>query len=217
MTTEKAIELNAWAGRVLATEATLNHPTQNQIRAALKNQVAILQPLRDKWDQVPKTSRSLPDQVLDYAMRFVGVHEKGGNNKGPEIEQFQRAVDGYAGGEPWCAAFVQYCIKEIEDRNGATSKVFKSEHCLTIWNRTPKSQRLTTPEPGCLVIWRNGKTAQGHVGFVVGLEGKVLLTIEGNTSDGSGVSRDGDGVYKRLRSINSVGSLSIVGYLRVFE
>jgi hypothetical protein len=47
------------------------------------------------------------------AKRWVGVMQEG-HNGGQIIAMFQRAVDHHADGEPWCMAFVQYCITMTE-------------------------------------------------------------------------------------------------------
>ena len=45
-------------------------------------------------------------RLLVWSARlWVGMTEVGGNNRGQVVERFQRAVDGKASGEPWCAAF----------------------------------------------------------------------------------------------------------------
>src|SRR3954465_14170703 len=60
------------------------------------------------------------------AEKWIGVEEES-ENKGRAVEKFQRAVDGKASGEPWCAAFVQFCVMEVERRSRATSVVGLSE------------------------------------------------------------------------------------------
>jgi uncharacterized protein (TIGR02594 family) len=149
--------------------------------------------------------------------KWIGIHEIGGNNNGPDIEKFQKAVDGKASGEPWCMAFVQFCIMQIEKQLDINSNIFNSEHCLTTWTKSPESMRLINPIPGCIIIWQHGNTSNGHTGFITGINaaGK-LLTVEGNTSDENGINRDGDGVYARVRNKNGDGDMKIKGYLKVF-
>jgi uncharacterized protein (TIGR02594 family) len=154
--------------------------------------------------------------LIEVAQKYVGVKEKGGDNKGPEVEQFQKAVDGKAAGEPWCMAFVQFCINVVEAATKQKSKIFESEHCLTVWNKTPVEQRLKEPVPGCLVIWQFGDTSNGHVGIVTAVFKNSIHTIEGNTGDGKGVVREGDGVYARNRSRVGSDKMKVLGYLKVF-
>jgi hypothetical protein len=157
-------------------------------------------------------------QKLQLLAKFYeGVHEAGGNNRGPMVEAFQRAVDGRAIGEAWCMAFVQFCVREVERAHGLTSRIRRSEGCLDVWEKTPVELRLEKPEPGCLVIWQHGKSWQGHVGIVQSVGVGVIDTTEGNTGPVVGVQREGDGVYARRRSKIGEGEMRVKGFLRVFE
>lgn len=161
---------------------------------------------------------TLPRALIEEAQKWVGVQEVG-KNRGVEVEMFQKAVDGKASGEPWCAAFVEFCIKQVVAQHGVTTPVVASEHCLTIWNTTPVSQRLTTPVPGCLVIWRHGDSTQGHIGVVteVTADPRFIQTIEGNTGpEVKAVNSEGDGVYVKLRNVEGTGNMKVLGFLRVF-
>lgn len=166
--------------------------------------------------------------LIHEAKRWVGVTEVGGNNRGQMVEMFQKSVDGRAFGEAWCMAFVQFCIKAVDDIaassgiNSKPSPLFRSKHCLTVWNQS-KELQMDKPKPGTLCIWqahKDGKpTAQGHVGVVVGVnEDGTVLTVEGNTSAGDGVQREGDGVWLKRRHYldDSGGSLRVKGFLRVW-
>lgn len=161
------------------------------------------------------------------ARRWVGITEIGGDNRGQMVEMFQRAVDGKASGEPWCAAFAFFCIEMAESTAAALgmtarSPLHRSEWVQAVWEKSPERMRLESPEPGCLIVWQKWKnnqpTPSGHIGIVLDqtLDGKVV-TIEGNTGDGEGVQREGDGVFSRVRSLEGVGSMRVRGFLRVFE
>ena len=154
--------------------------------------------------------------LVEFARQFIGTKEEGGDNKGSLVELFQKALDGKAAGEAWCMAFVQYCVLEVERLTKTKSKIFKSEHCLTVWNKSPKELRLEKPEVGCLVIWQYGDTINGHVGIVTKVNKNTIETIEGNTGTGAGVVREGDGVYARKRSKFGSDKMQIKGYLKVF-
>lgn len=170
----------------------------------------------------PQSKADMGLELVKEAEKWLHVREKGGANKGPEVERFQKAVDDRAMGEAWCMSFVQFCVKEVGKRFGYADKLFDSEHCLTVWNKTDKACRvpLEQVQPGDIVIWRHGQTMSGHTGFVESVvrsnNGSIaaIKTIEGNTSDAS--FRDGDGVYRRQRGPVKNGSMVIVGFLRVF-
>lgn len=171
-------------------------------------------------------SKVMSQLLLLEASRWVTIREQG-TNKGQMVELFQKAVDGKAQGEPWCMAYVQYCVKMAYEQFNIShphvagyiqNVLYPSEHCLTVWNKTPVIARTDKPYPGCLVIWRYGNTTNGHVGIIreVSEDMKTLYTFEGNTGAGVGVVREGDGVYPRTRSAEGSGDMKVVGYLEPF-
>lgn len=167
-----------------------------------------------------------PKLLAHEAGRWVGVTEHGGENQGELVSMFQRAVDGKAAGEPWCLAFVQFCIDQVDALgqvlgDGEKSRLYRTEHCLTMWRRSPPELRIDKPEPGCLVIWahlKDGKrTGAGHVGiveFTHELDAGIFHTVEGNTGGGPDVEREGDGVFRKQRNIEGTATMEIVGFLR---
>lgn len=167
---------------------------------------------RDEQLSEPKECAKL---LIAEAKKWVGVHEIGGNNRGSQVEIFQKAVDGKASGEAWCMAFVQFCIKQVEQSQGIKSSIIKSEHCMTTWRGSEKSR--CPAQPGSVIIWRHGTTDNGHTGIVVSVNADGSInTIEGNTSDGTGVNRDGDGVYSRKRNAVKEGDMIVQGFLKPF-
>ena len=156
-------------------------------------------------------------ELVNVAEQYIGIKELG-NNAGPEIVKFQMAVDGKASGESWCMAFVQYCVMELEQKIGLRSNIFHSEHCLTVWNKSPNALRRKDPELGYIVIWSHGVTGNGHTGIVSKIIDKDRFeTIEGNTSDSLHIERNGDGVYRKSRLRNPIGEMKVVGFLAPFE
>jgi len=180
--------------------------------------------------QSPEVSARAPESVyvqvnflrelILEAEKWVGIHEVGGNNRGPEVERFQKAVDGRAEAEAWCASFVQFCMKEVATRLSATQVAFPSEHCFTIWAMTGKMHCYASPKAGYLVIWKYEGTSNGHVGIVSRvIDESTIETIEGNTSpEGKTIVREGDGVYRKTRStMRVVGKMRLVGYVCPFN
>jgi len=156
--------------------------------------------------------------VLEVARQYIGVREIGGPNRGPEVELFQKAVDGRATSEAWCMAFVQFSIKAVEDMHGIESRLHRSENCLAVWTRTPPELRLAInfpPGPGHIMIWNVPGTERGHAGIIMGrnTEGN-FLTVEGNTNDAG--SREGDGVYVKTRTPTGSERFRVLGWLRAF-
>lgn len=155
--------------------------------------------------------------LVETVRMFIGVHEEG-NNHGAAVERFQKAVDGKALGEPWCMCFVQFCVKEVEQRMAVRSNIFRSESCIETWNKSPILMRRTKPEPGSIAIWRrSGTVCFGHTGIVVSISTpEVYQTVEGNTSRGHGIEREGDGVYLKERSVRGTNLFLPLGFIQPF-
>lgn len=159
------------------------------------------------------------------AIKFIGVLEQTGQNDGPIIEQFQKAVGGRAYGQSYCMDFVQYCLQQVDKAHPAsTTCVFESQSCLEVFNKSPDYCRILPADfrkvvAGDVVVWQHFKngsaTALGHCGIIIGLGSKgSFTTVEANTSSGTGISRDGDGVYKRVRSLAGSDTMRVKGFLR---
>lgn len=176
---------------------------------------------------IEESMQSLKHRLLAYeASRWIGAKESGGDNKGQIVEMFQKAVDGKAQGEAWCLAFAQFCINQVDClydemtlSSNPPSPLKKTEHCLTLWNAS-QAYRIQTPEVGCLVLWQHWKdgkpTSSGHVGIVKAIKEDSLITIEGNTGDGLGIVREGDQVAQRERPTRDLGSMKLLGFIKVW-
>jgi hypothetical protein len=164
-------------------------------------------------------ARTLMGVVADS---LVGICEEGGNNKGPLVEMIQETI-GEAQGEAWCMSFVQTVIAYCELRTGTVSPIFESEHCMTVWNKTPKKQRVKLiPAANAIAIWNYPPSANGHTGIVRAYfqKAKKMNLVEGNaeaglSKDGT-IERNGGGVYFTERSIASSKKMVLVGFLKPF-
>lgn len=165
-------------------------------------------------------SEKLKD-LVDIALSQVGVHEHGGNNDGEVVRMYQSVI-GRPEKEPWCVSFVQWCVRQVEKKSGIKTVLFPTESSQMIWLKTPAVARISQPEPGAIVVWTKYKDNKalfiGHVGVVKEvLPGGYMLTIEGNTSPGDGIQREGDGVYIKRRPIHiTSGYMRTTGYLLPF-
>jgi hypothetical protein len=161
----------------------------------------------------------LPFLIVE-CRRWVGVTEIS-PNKGQLVERWQKTVDGISTSESWCMCFVQHHIawvdKVFHEIDGDTNftKISKSEHCLTVWNKTPKELRSAVPVPGSIAIWQHEGTTQGHTGIVSSVlpSQRKFLCIEGNTGPGDGVVREGDGVFEKSRTMDGAGKMKLLGFL----
>lgn len=147
------------------------------------------------------------------ARRWVGITEQNHDNSGQLVELFQKVIGG-ANKESWCMSFVQYCVLWMDKFfPESTSKLHKSESCLEVWLKTPMECRIKDPMTGSIVIWNYEGTIQGHCGIVIENRLGQIVTVEGNTSAGDGVDREGDGVFMKFRTKDHVGKMKILGYL----
>jgi hypothetical protein len=125
-----------------------------------------------------------------------------------------------------CMFFSQTCIAYVEHTLGVKSPLHASGHCLTVWNKTPASQRVKIhPLPGAIPIWRHGKTTNGHTEVLLAADNKTMHCVGGNTSgaDGTGkVTREGNGVFYTERSmqgfpnVKTQSGMILVGFLKPF-
>lgn len=158
----------------------------------------------------------LVSKALEIAASQIGVKEKGGKNRGPEVDAYLMAagLDPDRGNYPWCAAFVHHCFMTAAMELGVpnpcprTARVGGNpEFPPGLWDRAEWYRSGHPSEGSVFVIFGDHG---GHTGFVEGVvnaSGKpVLMTIEGNTNtDGS---REGIGVFRRTRLPNEIS-----GYL----
>ena len=141
-----------------------------------------------------KTQRG---DVVEIALKEVGVREATGNNDGARVEQYLASV-GLHRGAPWCAAFISWVFKQA----GYSAP-------RTAWSPDlfPAKRRVTSAMPGVvfgIYFARLGRI--GHCGIVESTRHDWVETIEGNTSGGG--ARDGDGVYRRCRHKRSISKFA---------
>jgi hypothetical protein len=138
-------------------------------------------------------------------LSYVGVREATGKNDGPEVAKFLRAV-GLDEGFAWCSAFAASCLDEAG-----------IPHSINAWSPTAENRNnfvytnnnfVKEPRSGDIfTIWYNSLKRIGHAGFYHRNQNeKIIVTVEGNTNDAG--SREGDGVYKKYRSLNTIHSIS---------
>lgn len=113
---------------------------------------------------------------LTEARKHIGETEIKGAKHNPLITLWWKLIKrgGIKDDEtPWCAAFVGAMLESA----GITSSRFESAKSYLTWGSV-----IPAPILGCIVVFtRNGG---GHVGFVVGADGKGnLLVLGGNQSD----------------------------------
>jgi len=167
---------------------------------------------------------TLAELTIQIALSYDGVREVG-RNAGPQVEEFQKSI-GLEKGDPYCAAFVCFCIKEAAQQLGVTPSFQYGGSVYKLWTRNPD---LQVAEPGVNTIFcidhglSQKGTRIGHTGFCItpfqesanAHPGEVFLdtlrTMEGNTN--SAGSRDGDGCYHKTRKMAELANG--YGYLKI--
>lgn len=156
----------------------------------------------------------LAPQIVAIATREIGVEEVDGSNCGPKVNTYKAATNlPPAEPWPWCAAFVDWVVKEAMAAAGVKeTATFKRPRTAGAWDlenwslKQDNSTQTKKPhrgdiQPGDIVIF-----TFSHVGIAVGKpddEGYVS-TVEGNT-DAAG-SREGGGVFKKRRKLSAIRS-----------
>lgn len=170
------------------------------------------------WDFIDRIfGPSLPQELIREAQKWIGIHEHRGQES-LAVDSFRLAVDGSAEGEPWCAAFVAYCIRSVALRRNAKYSIFLSELCSTMWEKSPDKCKSQKPAPGAIVIWNYPGTVRGHTGIVKSVnDDSTLTTIEGNTSSPTDRTLNSTGVYYKTRSPKGSSEMVVLGYLSPFR
>ena len=137
---------------------------------------------------------------------------------------------GYGGSDfPWCASFVSWCLYQSHNTDQNTWKDLGRYHVGDydyIWKEISCSQWVRqlkgagyykyskyeggsyTPKYGDLVFFQNSNGV-AHIGICLYVSGGRIYTVEGNTSDSSGLEANGGGVYFKNYAI---GTSYINGY-----
>ena len=156
----------------------------------------------DEWSK-----STLQERVLRVASSCKGVKEVG-NNAGTAVGKFLSSV-GLGTGYSWCAAFVYWCLIQA----GADPKKLphnRKAAGVINWISWAGDRITKEPRRGRLFFWLDG--GHGHIGFVLD-KCDSFKTIEGNTNDAG--SREGDGVYERIRTRTMLMRHERYGFIRL--
>ena len=141
--------------------------------------------------------------LVKVAISQIGYKEYQGNNN-------MYGVWYGLNNQPWCDIFVSWCANEAKVQELIPKSSYVPDRLTYYKKKNAFYKRGTyTPRPGDLALFDfNSNGTPDHIGIVGKVQGSTLYTIEGNTS-GSGGSSNGDGVYRKSRSLTSGG---ILGY-----
>ena len=142
-------------------------------------------------------------KVVEVALSEVGYVEEPEN-----ITKFGKFTK--ADGLPWCGSFVNWCFHEAGVKLPSMVSTAAGAHKLKEVSRWIDSD----PKIGDLAFMdfpHDGVDRISHIGIVVGVKAKSVITIEGNTS-GSGDQRNGGMVMVKERAFGS--GKEVVGFGR---
>lgn len=119
-------------------------------------------------------------------------------------------------GLPWCDVFVDWCFVQAYGANLARRMLFqpifsRGAGCRYSFAYFRDAGRtVSEPEEGDQIFFqKDGEIC--HTGLVVSVDAECVHTVEGNTSDASGIDRNGGCVREKVYNRNDPG---IAGYGR---
>lgn len=119
-----------------------------------------------------------PAELLAAALAEIGTKELAGSASNPRIDEYLSTV-GLSGDEtPWCAAFVNWCLREC----GLPGTGAPNARSFLGWG---EEVRLADIKPGDIVVYSRGSASwQGHVNiFVERAANGDLICVGGNQSN----------------------------------
>lgn len=137
-------------------------------------------------------------------------------NRSPLIDRINRHAKNPLGA-PYCAAAWGLAL----DSAHAATPAYRGG--LAVRYSTPSSitaadvlRGTATLQPGDLGIFRKGRTIFGHLVAVESvIDRRTIITLEANTSAGRrGSQRDGDGFYRRTRTIQPYSYFRLTHFTR---
>ena len=180
----------------------------------------------------PKYSPAIGARAISRAAHFLGLTEVASNAEWDDLStpvkdaiadelkaELMRA--GWQSGWPYCAAFCEAVWRYAYQGRAELPDVKQmlTPGCLVSFNNAAE-KGWTSKEPviGAIGIMKKGSTSNGHAFIVTGIKGKVLQTIEANTSPNAKTAeqdRNGDGVYRKTRELvyKPTAGLHLVGFI----
>ena len=145
------------------------------------------------------------------AEKNVGVKEDPPfSNDGKWIRMYQNAVNPpLPAGSPWCACFVRYRLEAAAKaiNHPLPSDFPDSGWCPDyqdwgkqhkLWIPSSSMARCNAQRGDLCLFWFDAKERVAHIGIVVGTWDGGVITVEGNTTDGVTVQREGAVSYTHL-------------------
>lgn len=137
-------------------------------------------------------------ELIERAKAEIGTTEYPPNSNKVKYNDWYYGREVQGSQYPWCATFVSWLYRD-------TNIAPKTASCISMlsWFEQ-KNQVVTNPQPGDIVFFKysTNNRRTNHVGIVLEVNGNVITTIEGNTSQTS--QDNGGSVMRRERNSNIV-------------
>lgn len=178
--------------------------TGNQVGAYESRQKFVYNALKTYFPESEETGMNAIDKLIQIAKNEVGYLEKASNsqldsktaNAGENnYTKYWRDIKPDYQGQPWCAAFVSWCMMKAFGLDTAKKllKHWPYVYCPTMADLFTLN---SNPKTGDIVIFKhNGEFT--HTGIVIKVSGDRFWTVEGNTSGGSTIIANGGGVCQK--------------------
>ena len=178
--------------------------TGNQVGAYKDRQRFVYNALKTYFPESEETDMKAINKLIQIAKNEIGYLEKASNsqldsktaNAGENnYTKYWRDIKPDYQGQPWCAAFVSWCMMKAFGLDTAKKllKHWPYVYCPTMADLFTLN---SNPKVGDIVIfYRNGTFT--HTGIVIKVSGDRFWTVEGNTSGGSTIIANGGGVCQK--------------------
>jgi len=143
--------------------------------------------------------------IICVAESQLDVREATGNNDGKQIKKYLKTT-GLPEGYPWCAAYVSWCFEQATPAGPRSARVVDWFDSNIIWKKEWGSLNFTVQPATVGALYYANLGRYGHIVIIIGEDKNNFYTIEGNTNALG--SREGQGVYKKVRSKKSIAALA---------
>lgn len=176
----------------------------NQVGVYKDRQSFVYNALKTYFPESEETGMNAINKLIQIAKNETGYLEKASNsqldsktaNAGENnYTKYWRDIKPDYQGQPWCAAFVSWCMMKAFGLDTAKKllKHWPYVYCPTMADLFTLN---ANPKMGDIVIFkRNGEFT--HTGIVIKVSGDRFWTVEGNTSSGSTIIANGGGVCQK--------------------
>lgn len=178
----------------------------------------------NKEDDGKMTRAQAIEKLIAHAKAEIGYKEKRTNSQldddtanagsgnwtkyARDIDQkYPNFYNGKKNGYAWCDIFVDWNFIDCFGYKNALAMLYQPEYscgagCPNSANYYRRNNAFySKPEIGDQIFFGNYGN-EGHTGIVININGSIITTIEGNTSGGSGINANGDGVYQKTYNLN---------------